>query len=79
MKPIKLFQKWNKTAERLEWSLTDCLSTAVIIYLFYFDYYALNLLKEISWNFIIINLVFLIAGFYPKYLVKLIDLKDKKK
>ena len=79
MKPIKLFQKWNKTAERLEWSLTDCLSTAVLIYLFYFDWYALSLFKGITLNFIIINVVFLIAAFYPKYLVKLIDLKDKLK
>ena len=81
MKPIKIFQKWNKAAERLEWSLTDCLSTAVLIYLFYFDWYFLSLLgsPKISINFIVINVVFLIAAFYPKYLKNLIDLKDKVK
>ena len=75
MKSIKLFQKWNKTAERLEWSLTDCLSSAVLIYLFYFDNIFIHLNKAISLNFIIINVVFLIAVFYPKYLKNLIDLK----
>ena len=79
MKTIKFFQKWNKTAQRLEWSLTDVLSTLVLFYLFYFAYYALNLLKTISWNCIAINVIFLIAAFYPKYLVKIIDCKDVTK
>ncbi len=81
MKTIKLFQKWNKKAERLEWSLTDVMSLMCLLYMFYFDYYFLGLLSEpkITIQFLFLQVVFLIAAFMPKALVKFIDIKDKLK
>jgi hypothetical protein len=80
-KSIKLFQKWNKSADRLEWSLTDVMSLLCLFYMFYFDRYYMSLFEEpkISIQFLFLQLIFLIAAFMPKYLKNLIDLKDKIK
>lgn len=82
-KKIGLFQTFNKTANKIEWSLTRVLQFLVLGYWMYFDRYFLDMMMKINGemkitvNFIVINLIFLIAAFMPKYLKDLIDLKDK--
>ena len=84
-KKIGLFQKWNGSANRIEWSFTQVCQLLVLLYWMYFDWYFLNMLYKaegdvkITVNFIVLNLVFLIAVFAPKALKDMIDLKDKIK
>jgi uncharacterized membrane protein len=81
MKKIGMFQTWNKEAGNVEVSSTRIYSGLILLYLFYFDWYFMSLLEkpEITLNFIMLNVVFLVAAFYPKYLKELIDLKNKIK
>lgn len=80
---IGLFQTWNISAKRIEWSFTRVLQFMIALYWMYFDWYYLHLVSKanqdiaISFNFIFLNIVFLIAIFYPKYLKDLISLKEK--
>jgi len=83
MKKIGFFQKWNKEAGVPEFSMTRLLQILILIYVFFFDFHYVNLILKsgqdvvISLNFIFLNIVFLIAVFFPKYLKDLIDLKNK--
>lgn len=53
-------------------------SFVMLVFTICFDTHCINKGKDITWEFIMLNLVFLIAIFVPKYLQKLAELKFGK-
>lgn len=72
----KLLEVFEENNGRL--SSTRVYSLLVLIYWMYFDTHYINKGNLVEWNFILLNVVFLIAVFVPKYLQKLAELKFSK-
>lgn len=72
----KLSEMFEENSGRL--SSTRVYSLVILIYMMYFDTHFINKGNSITWELILLNLVFLIAIFVPKYLQKLAELKFSK-
>jgi hypothetical protein len=59
-------------------SSTRIYSFIVLLFMMKFNFYYLNKGNNITWEFIMLDLVLLIAIFVPKYLQKLAELKFSK-
>jgi hypothetical protein len=75
---IKYFETWNKSANQIEKSSTRLQQFLTLLFIFIFT--VLYILENaINLDFILLELIFLVAAFAPKYLKDFIDLKEKIK
>lgn len=73
---IGFFETFNKSANQIEKSSTRLQQFLTLIFIFVFT---ILYLKEntVNLDFILLDLIFLVAAFAPKYLKDFIDLKEK--
>jgi len=75
-KKIGFFETFNKTSERIEKSSTRLQQFLTLIFIFFFTIIYLGS-HSVDLDFILLDLIFLVAAFAPKYLKDFIDLKEK--
>jgi hypothetical protein len=75
-KKIGFFETWNKTSQQVEKSSTRLQQFLTLLFIFVFTILYLRD-NPVSIDFIILDLMFLIGAFAPKYLKDFIDLKEK--
>ena len=80
-KPVKLryLETWNKDNQMIEKSSSRLSMLLMVIFTCIISGFYVFQKSEIDINFILLMLIFLIAGFAPKYLKDFISIKEKLK
>jgi len=73
---IGFFETFNKSANQIEKSSTRLQQFLTLIFIFVFTILYLRE-NTVNLDFILLDLIFLVAAFAPKYLKDFIDLKEK--
>ena len=75
-KKLGFFETYNKASGMIEKSSTRLQQFLMLLFVF-----AITVLyvkdKAVDVNFIVLDLLFLVAAFIPKYLKDMLDIKDK--
>lgn len=78
MKTIGFFQKWNKDAQTFEFSITRLQMVLFTIFTGFFTYqFYITEGNSVTINSIVLILILLSAGFFPKVIKDFVDLKNK--
>ena len=78
MKKIGFFEKWNKEAGMVEFSMSRLIMIIVVAFSMFFTYqYYITEAKEVTINSIMLIVIFLVFAVAPKAIKDFSDIKNK--